>query len=211
LDFAPDGEISSFDEDEIADAALWKGDPGKFVKALNNAGFVDSEKGKNTIHDWDDYAGRLIEQREITREKARERNKRYRERKRDASRDVAATSRDAATVPNRTQPNRTRPASLGQVDQTDSKHDAGVDQSGFDQFWAAYPKKAKKADAQKAWGQVRASKLTETIMNALAGFKVSAEWIREEGRYIPHPATWLRGRRWEDASELIRPNYDEEF
>lgn len=70
--------------------------------------------------------------------------------------------------------------------------------NGFDLFWAAYPKKVKKQDAIKAWGQVKADGLTDTIMDALTQFGASPEWSRENGRYIPHPASWLRGRRWED-------------
>ena len=26
----------------------------------------------------------------------------------------------------------------------------------------------------------------------------SDEWKRDGGRFIPHPATWLNGKRWED-------------
>jgi hypothetical protein len=69
---------------------------------------------------------------------------------------------------------------------------------GFDEFWQAYPKRVKKQDALKAWGQVKAESLTQVILESLTQFRSSSEWTRENGRFIPHPATWLRNRRWED-------------
>jgi DNA replication protein DnaC len=30
--------------------------------------------------------------------------------------------------------------------------------------------------------------------------KVSTEWLKDGGQFIPHPATWLNGRRWEDEA-----------
>jgi hypothetical protein len=68
LDNAPDGDISDFDADEIAEIVSYLGDPEKFVGALKTAGFVD-ENG--CLHDWDDYAGKLIERREVQKEQAR--------------------------------------------------------------------------------------------------------------------------------------------
>ena len=28
--------------------------------------------------------------------------------------------------------------------------------------------------------------------------KKSNSWIKEDGQYIPNPASWLNGKRWED-------------
>jgi hypothetical protein len=32
----------------------------------------------------------------------------------------------------------------------------------------------------------------------LALQRQSAQWQRDDGQFIPHPSTWLNGRRWED-------------
>jgi hypothetical protein len=70
------------------------------------------------------------------------------------------------------------------------------DQPGFLQFWAAYPKKQAKVDARKAWNQIRpTAALLATILSSVEEWKSSKQW--REG-IIPHPATWLRGKRWED-------------
>lgn len=64
LDYAQDGDLDGYSAEDIADAAEWSGgDANHFVNALESAGFLDHEEGWR-IHDWHDYAGRLLEQRE---------------------------------------------------------------------------------------------------------------------------------------------------
>ena len=38
------------------------------------------------------------------------------------------------------------------------------------------------------------------IMEALRTQKESPQWKRDRGQYIPHPATWIHGERWEDEA-----------
>lgn len=74
----------------------------------------------------------------------------------------------------------------------------GVDDAdGFDEFWDAYPKKSAKQDALKAWRKVKAEEVA-AVMAGLAVAKASKDWLKDGGQFIPHPATWLYGRRWED-------------
>lgn len=82
VDFAPDGDLSKFDDYEIADAMGYEGDdPGKAKAALIFAGFLDNNnQGALTIHDWHEHAGRTLAQREKSKTANRERQKRYRER-----------------------------------------------------------------------------------------------------------------------------------
>lgn len=71
--------------------------------------------------------------------------------------------------------------------------------TAFSVFWATYPKKVCKADAEKAWKKIPDDvDLYHAIMNGLSKWKQSEEWQRDGGRYIPHAATWLNGKRWED-------------
>ena len=35
-------------------------------------------------------------------------------------------------------------------------------------------------------------------MNAIEQQKESAQWSKDNGQFIPHPTTWLNGKRWED-------------
>lgn len=113
LDNAQDGDLCMFEPDEIAEAAMWKKDPDRFYQAIKESGFVDEN---DVLHDWFDYAGRLMEQREYRKEQNRVRKQRQRERdKRDShdavTRDIGLTAerdkRDShdTTVPYRTVPN----------------------------------------------------------------------------------------------------------
>ena len=35
-------------------------------------------------------------------------------------------------------------------------------------------------------------------MSAIEAQKKSPQWTKDGGQFIPHPATWLNGKRWED-------------
>jgi hypothetical protein len=61
IDNAPDGDLSNLSDRAIAYGAGWTQEVSLFVGALLRAGFLDDDR---TIHDWDDYAGKLIERRE---------------------------------------------------------------------------------------------------------------------------------------------------
>lgn len=67
----------------------------------------------------------------------------------------------------------------------------------FDEFWFAYPKKAGKQDAMKAWKALKPSDdlIGAILSDVIDRARSDKSWI--DG-YAPHPATYIRGRRWED-------------
>lgn len=70
---------------------------------------------------------------------------------------------------------------------------------GFQKFWEVYPKKKSKGQAEKAWIALKPDQqLHNRIYDALEQAKTSEEWIKDGGRFIPYPATWLRAKGWED-------------
>lgn len=70
---------------------------------------------------------------------------------------------------------------------------------GFASFWKRYPRKVGKQDAMKAWKRLKPdADLLRAIGEGLERAKASEQWQRDRGQFIPHPATWLNGRRWED-------------
>ena len=103
------------------------------------------------------------------------------------------------TKQNQTEPNETKENQTKAYKRKEKKRNVNEkkDNSLFDAFWEEYPKKVAKQDALKAWEKISAE-LTPQIMDGLRRWKNSDEWSRDDGRYIPHPATWLNGRRWED-------------
>lgn len=86
----------------------------------------------------------------------------------------------------------------------------------FDSFWSVYPKKTAKQDARKAWDKLKVdNELYTLIMKNLMKQTKSQDWLKENGKYVPYPATWLNGRRWEDEVEVSeqvtpteRPKYE---
>lgn len=84
---------------------------------------------------------------------------------------------------------------------TESRESELVD---FERFWSLYPRKVSKADAKKAWAKIKVTAdLFDLMAKALAAWTVSTDWTKDGGQFIPHAATWLNGKRWED--ELPQP------
>lgn len=72
---------------------------------------------------------------------------------------------------------------------------------GFKAFWSVYPAKKAKAVAAKAWAKLQPDEqMQAAILAGVERDKGSEQWTRDGGRFVPHPATWLNGRRWEDEA-----------
>ena len=72
---------------------------------------------------------------------------------------------------------------------------------GFAEFWSAYPRKTAKANAVKAFLKLSPSAdMLRSMIAAVRQQAASEQWRKDGGQFIPHPATWLNGRRWEDEA-----------
>lgn len=79
----------------------------------------------------------------------------------------------------------------------------------FSEFWSAYPNKVAKAAAEKAWNKINPDKpLFDEIMAGLDRARGSPSWTKDGGQFIPHPATWLNGKRWTDAPVTVIGRHD---
>ena len=213
LDNAPKGDLAGITPRMIARAAQWDGEPEKLAETLIRAGWIDeNEDGALEIHDWYEYAGKLIDQRQAEKERSA--------RRRAAAASSSDDTQDDQT-PTAGQPPDATPTTGGKsrVDQSREKKgrvtpptpsDEG-DGAGkkspvevrFDEFWNAYPKKVGKQYALKAWRKIEpTAELHEAIMQAVNAQKHSEQWRRDNGRFIPNPATWLNGGYWENGEEV---------
>ena len=75
----------------------------------------------------------------------------------------------------------------------------------FSNFWSSYPKKKAKGDAEKAWKKVKPEEY-DALFAGLELAKQSDDWLKDDGKYIPFPASWLNGRRWEDETGTLFTN-----
>jgi hypothetical protein len=72
---------------------------------------------------------------------------------------------------------------------------------GFVEFWALWPRKVARRSALVAWQKMQCEPLAGAICAAVV--RQRAQW--RDPRYIPYPATWLRGARWEDEPPVAAP------
>ena len=75
----------------------------------------------------------------------------------------------------------------------------------FEKFWSAYPRKEGKQKARAAFEKVTVS--LDVLLIALEAQKKSSQWTKDNGQFIPHAATWLNGKRWEDQLAVDRAGY----
>lgn len=40
--------------------------------------------------------------------------------------------------------------------------------------------------------------LLDKMLEAITWQKTTEEWKKDNGQFIPHPASWLNSKRWED-------------
>jgi len=85
----------------------------------------------------------------------------------------------------------------------------------FVEFWTVYPKKTGKGAAHNSWNKIKPKVSRETADKIIASVRAYAQtqqWKKENGQYIPNPATFLNQRRWEDeikgGSESRDPKYN---
>lgn len=213
LDNAPSGSLEGISNRTIARSAQWNKSPDTFVEALKNAGLLDEENtGELTIHDWYEYAGKLIDQREAEKNRSRRRRAATAASAPSECQTTAGQTEDEPTDDQRktagrvkqSRPDQSTPkqSTKEQWDQppnpqTETKPDA--QERRFAEFWQQYPKKVGKKAAQTSWKRLKPdADLFERIMQAVAIAKASDQWQREGGRFIPNPATWINQGRWDD-------------
>lgn len=215
LEYAQDGNLTGFEPEELADAALWEGDAPRFVDAMKQAGFLDVTDGAVLIHDWEDYAGKLLQRREANRAKQEAYRNRHKPQEPPPqggnSRDmlpshipditVTSPSRNGATVPYHTVPDQTIP---NQVNTIPTLADEGACAPEIvDNFtpwakacWDAYParngKKLHKAEFVRALKAAPVSQ-QDRIMGAIVNYAASSQAVRG---YAEDPHRFMR--HWQD-------------
>jgi hypothetical protein len=85
----------------------------------------------------------------------------------------------------------------------DSRNDSAWITVKFAMFWKQYPRKVAKGDAVKAFTklikkQVDVEAFMRTTLASLEWWKQQPGWTKDNGKFIPYPASWLNGGHWED-------------
>ena len=66
----------------------------------------------------------------------------------------------------------------------------------FDRFWKSYPRKENRPGAMKAFERAIRSADVSEILTGMETWQKSGKW--DDPKFIPHAASFLNGRRWED-------------
>lgn len=68
----------------------------------------------------------------------------------------------------------------------------------FERWYSKYPRHIARGAAEKAWKKLNPDEeFTEKMIRAVED-QQGGVWRDTEPQYIPHPATWLNQKRWED-------------
>lgn len=110
LDHAEDGDLTEYEAEDLADACDYGGDPHLLVKALlecgpgERPGFIEDAPGERVVlHDWWQYAGKLVDRRRKDRERKAKSSSE------EVPKDSDGVPAEVAPIPFATQPNPTEP------------------------------------------------------------------------------------------------------
>jgi uncharacterized protein YdaU (DUF1376 family) len=79
------------------------------------------------------------------------------------------------------------------------KPKTGLTDPDFNKFWAKYPRKIGRVNAEKAWLKSATSpEAVAAILDGLSRAVKCRQWLSDGGQFIPHASTWLRREGWND-------------
>ena len=165
-----------------------------FADALCKTSWLSGEDGAMCMPNLDRYNTLNAKRRAANRD----RQARYRERHSNADVTPPSRSRNARVTPAsrekrypRREENSNTPIVPASGDQRDQ---------AFEEFWSRYPRAVNKPRALRAWRATAAVRPPDAdLIAALDAFIDSADWQRDAGAFIPHPASWLNGHRWAEV------------
>ena len=220
LDYAPDGDLSQFQNEEIAAACEWRGDERRLVEALAACRLLDGDPGHFVIHDWQQYGGRYVKKRSDDKERQR----RWRERRgaealvtRDSRVSHAGVtcesggSHDATNQPDQPeQPEQPTENLLADADAPDTCPSSSpvsvAEVLPFEAFWDLYPKATEKRRARTTWARLS----RQHRVDAMAGARVVAAAVAGGTvavQFVPGAAVFLHGQRWEEWQGGVPAHY----
>lgn len=108
---------------------------------------------------------------------------------------VTPSTHDTRTIINHQEPSMRKRSALR----------TGSNAVRFEQWYAVYPKKKSRGDAEKAWKALSPDDdLVERMIRAVENQKAEHARCAAAGTFTPswkYPATWLRAKAWDDEQE----------
>ena len=88
----------------------------------------------------------------------------------------------------------------------ESRGERETETDAFESFWSIYPKKVAKPAAVKAFRSAKVNGHLGDVLADIENRKESEDWKKQDGQFVPNPATYLNQRRWEDSRKADKPN-----
>lgn len=181
----PDGDFSDYQPEELGMLLGYASNASSIVQAMQQVGFMDEMK----VHNWEEHN----EYHHTFSERAKK----------------AAKARwDKASPEDKTRDDKTRQDKSKQCLSIATSNASSINGSystDFDAFWSEYPKKIGKGEAWKSWKKIRPDDALSSKMVVAVRFQRDCQqWKKDNGQFIPNPATWLNQRRWEDEGLTVK-------
>ncbi len=188
--FAPRGDIGRYSDEDIALGIDYRGRVDELMCALTQLRWIDAcAVNRYVVHDWAEHADESVKKLIL-------RNG-WEFAKVETRRNKVSTRRKKVCLPE---------------PEPEPKPEPYTSLPGFVDFWSVYPKKQNKQDALVEWKKLDPDDALATRIVADVRRRCGTdEWQKENGKYVPHPRTYLRKRRWEDeddadsAARLLAP------
>ncbi len=196
--FAQDGDLSPFDDADLADAVAYEGDPAAMMKALKKSNYL-TDQGE--IVDWYAFGGARFAER--TYEAERKWDYRQRQKQVNVSQGQSMSTGHSGTVPECPEMSRNVPLDKSRQDTPPSLKGSppqGVTvkyEAAFETWWTAYGKVGSKADAYMLWQHWRRQGAAEKdLLLAARNFRASdprfPEFQKEGRTFLARkPNRWL--------------------
>ncbi len=75
----------------------------------------------------------------------------------------------------------------------------------FEIFWKLYPNKKSRKKSLDVWNKISLEDQLKCI-DVVPAHCAQEQWQRDNGKYIPHPSTWLNQRRFDDELGTKAPD-----
>lgn len=179
-----DGVLEGYTFKAMDSELGWKG----FSKAMNGIGWLDElEEGGLSAPRFDEHNGQSAKRR--AQETERKRLEREAEKLAQKYGQPSASDADKSV---------TREEKRREEENTPDPL------PGFAAFWAAWPRsnrKGGKAECEGVWRKQRLEPSSTAIVSHVKAMSATESWTKQGGEFIPAPAVYLRGKRW-DGAEL---------
>lgn len=205
-----DGSITNYCEHEIIkltqlDVNVYDDDKSDYHLAI---GFTERLLKAGLIEKIDETTIRLknFKKRQETLLSPAERSKKYREKQRKVTNVTDESDERTARVEkireDKSREDKNKPCAEEGSEAVDEVATVNED---FETFWKAYPKKKGKGLAEKSWNKQNPD--LKVVLEAIAKEKLTKQWQKDKGQFIPFPATWLNQKRWQDETEVDGNNF----